>query len=140
MKTLFIILTAVFVLSAGDHPDMKVDSLWYVYDGDTFYCTLEGRSPVIGEKVGVRLGGIDTPEIRTLRHCEKVDAKKAKQWLEDRLKYARTIILTDVEPGKFFGRVIATVVADGYNLNEELIKIGYAVPYDGGFRRRWQCK
>ena len=140
MKFLLTILTAVFILSAGQYPDMEVDSLWYVYDGDTFYCTIKGTKPILGEKVGVRLNGIDTPEIRTIRHCEKVDAKKAKQWLEDRLKYAHHIVLKDVDRDKFFGRIVATVFADGYNLNEELIKIGYAVPYDGGFKKRWQCK
>ena len=34
------------------------------YDGDTVTFNLPGLHPIIGEKISIRVNGIDTPEIR----------------------------------------------------------------------------
>lgn len=141
MKTILATLLLSFALIAGEQrfDNIVVDSVVDVYDGDTFHCTIKDYPALIGRNIGVRLRGIDTPERRSPRHCEKVDADKVRQWVRDRLLYAKSIILTDVSRDKYF-RIVATVIVDGDNLNEELIKIGYAVPYDGGFKKKWECK
>jgi micrococcal nuclease len=39
------------------------------YDGDTITFNLPSLHPIIGEKISIRVNGIDTPEIRG--NCEK---------------------------------------------------------------------
>jgi len=39
------------------------------YDGDTITFNLPGLHPIIGEKISIRVNGIDTPEIKG--KCEK---------------------------------------------------------------------
>ena len=104
------------------------------YDGDTITFNLPGLHPIIGEKINIRVNGIDTPEIRGKCEKEKYDAKQAKEMVTDILKDAEQIILRNMERGKYF-RIAADVIVDGENLADMMIEAGMAVSYDGGKNR-----
>lgn len=44
--------------------DAVVTKVISVYDGDTFRANIAGLPPIIGENMPIRLGSVDTPEIR----------------------------------------------------------------------------
>ena len=124
-----------FAESYGD-----IDNAQYVrnYDGDTVTLNLPGLHPIIGEKISIRVNGIDTPEIKGKCEKEKYDAKQAKEMVADILKDAEQITLKNMERGKYF-RIAADVFVDGENLANMLIEAGMAVRYDGGKKTHKWC-
>ncbi|MCZ6728330.1 MAG: thermonuclease family protein [SAR324 cluster bacterium] len=107
------------------------------YDGDTCTFSIQALHPLIGEKINVRIRGIDTPEIRGKCQAEKDKAILARDYLVALMSKAQSTELRNVERGKFF-RLLADVYADGQDVSAMLLKKGYAVPYDGrGKRRNW---
>lgn len=110
-----------------------------VYDGDTLTVTLSPTlPPVFGEKIGIRVRGIDTPEIRGACPQEKALALKARDIARAELANATQVDLVSVSRGKYF-RLVATVLVDGRSLAERLIQEGLAVPYDGGTKTHDWC-
>ena len=109
------------------------------YDGDTITFNLPGLHPIIGEKISIRVNGIDTPEIRGKCEKEKYDAKQAKEMVADILKDAEKINLKNMERGKYF-RIAADVIVDEENLADMLIEAGIAVRYDGGKKMKNWCE
>ena len=109
------------------------------YDGDTITFNLPGLHPIIGEKISIRVNGIDTPEIKG--NCEKevYDAQQAQQMVADILKDAEQIVLRNMERGKYF-RIAADVIVDGENLADMLIEAGMAVRYDGEKKNHKWCE
>ncbi len=125
-----------FAKSFGDyHGAVYVRS----YDGDTVTFNLPGLHPIIGEKINIRVDGIDTPEIRGKCEKEKYDAQQAKEMVTDILKDAEQISLKNMERGKYF-RIAADVIVDGENLADMLIEAGVAVRYDGGKKTHKWCE
>lgn len=108
------------------------------YDGDTITVSIPNVHPIIGEKVNVRIAGIDTPEIRGKCAKEKVFAKIVKNFVYTKMTQANNIELHNVDRPKYF-RILATVIIDGEDLGKVLIDNGYAVRYDGGKKIDW-CK
>ena len=99
---------------------------------------LSGLHPIIGEKINIRVNGIDTPEIRGKCEKEKYDAKQAKEMVTDILKDAERINLKNMQRGKYF-RIAADVFVDGESLADMLIEAGMAVRYDGGKKPHKWC-
>ena len=108
------------------------------YDGDTVTFNLPGLHPIIGEKITIRVNGIDTPEIKGKCKKEKNEAKQAKQLVSSILKKSKKIELINMKRGKYF-RIAADVIADGENLSDLLIKEGMAIKYDGGTKTHKWC-
>ena len=109
------------------------------YDGDTITFNLPNLHPIIGEKISVRVNGIDTPEIKGNCEKEKYDAQQAKEMVADILKNAEQITLKNIERGKYF-RIAANVLVDGEDLGDMLVEAGVAVKYDGGKKSHKWCK
>jgi len=109
------------------------------YDGDTITFNLPGLHSIIGEKISIRVNGIDTPEIRGKCEKEKYNAQQAKEMVTDILKDAERINLKNMERGKYF-RIVADVYADGENIADILIESGMAVRYDGGTNTKDWCE
>ena len=101
------------------------------YDGDTITFNLPGLHPIIGEKISIRVNGIDTPEIKGKCEKEKYDAQQVRDMVADILKDAEQITLKNMERGKYF-RIAADVIVDGENLSEVLVGAGMAIRYSGG--------
>ena len=95
--------------------------------------------PIIGDDMGIRVRGLDTPEIRGRCDREKELARQARDYARTILERAERIDLVDIERGRYF-RIVATVLVDGVDLAEILIDAGLAVPYDGNGPRPDWCE
>ncbi len=128
--------------SSCAHDEKNFRCVKYVknYDADTVTFDVPNVHPLLGKKINIRLGGVDTPELRTKNTCEKEKGIKAKKQVAALLKNAKRIDLGNIQRGKFF-RVVADVVIDGKSLSHYLLKNGLAYSYDGGTKRKinW-CK
>jgi len=133
-----LLLCFVVVAKCGEQPfdDPKTFCTYRAefirnYDGDTLTCNIDlGLGVVLREQV-IRLVGINAPEIRGGTPETKANARRAKQFIADRLAKGDTFILQTVsdERGKF-GRILATVFVSGKNINKLLLREGLAVPYE----------
>jgi len=105
-----------------------------IYDADTMTLEIDlGFHIKITEKV--RLMGIDTPELRTKNKKEKKLGYEARDYLRELILNKEVIINTE-KKGKF-GRYLVDVYYDDININNELIRKGYAKSYDGGKKKKW---
>lgn len=104
------------------------------YDADTVTVTIPGVHPLIGDKISVRVLGIDTPEIKGKTTCEKDKARTAQRLVESLLKNAKHIELQNVDRDKYF-RILADVIVDGKSIKDLMIKNNLAYTYDGGTKR-----
>jgi|TARA_R110000772_G_scaffold79457_4_gene169931 endonuclease YncB( thermonuclease family) len=114
---------------------LDIDSI-SVYDGDTIKCDIDLGFSIILKKQSVRSLGINCPEIRTKDKKEKALAYEARDQLRHILEDAEVIALQSHGKGKF-GRILGTLFADGKNVNDMMIDLGLARPYDGGKRSSW---
>ena len=66
--------------------DITPEQVVEVYDGDTFKIDLQGVHPLFGDKLSIRVKGIDTPEIRGTSEEVKALAVQARELTENTLK------------------------------------------------------
>ena len=141
MKLIFLILAFLLLPSyslAKSYGNYQGAIYVRNYDGDTIIFNLPGLHPLIGDKITIRINGINTPEIRGKCDKEKYDAKQAKEMVADILKDAEQITLKNMERGKYF-RIAADVIVDGENLADLLIDASVALKYDGGKKMKNWC-
>ena len=118
-----------------------LDELINVYDGDTFKANLKGDfQELCGNKMSLRIGGIDTPEKRKIKgkvsDLESRAGKLVARYVEDLITSAKQIDLKNVKRGKYF-RFVVDVYLNGESLSEKLISEGFAKPYNGGQKTKW---
>ncbi len=118
---------------ASKHP-AEENSFQYIefvscYDGDTCKFNIANLPDVFGQKLPVRLRGIDTPEIRGKCNKEKELAYKARDFIRFLLNKAETIELRNISRGKYF-RIVADIYADNKNVSEMMLFNGHARPYE----------
>lgn len=136
------ILVAVVLAVTAAGPSLAADAILgpiaarvvSVYDGDTITVDAE-IWPGVTIRTGVRLDGIDTPEIRGKCQAEKDLAVKARDFV--RVRAGERVQLVNVRNGKYAGRVVADVLVDGHSVALWLVGEGLARPYDGGRRAGW---
>jgi endonuclease YncB( thermonuclease family) len=111
-------------------------------DGDTF--RIDGDPwiliPELARRVSVRVTGIDTPEKRGQCQQEKDNAEAATFFTRRMLLESKNqVVLSDLKWDKYGGRVQAKVrLANGDDLSQRLITMGYATPYKGeGVKTDW---
>ncbi len=126
-------------LSKLEFGDVVVSEVTSIYDGDTFRVNLAGYPKLIGYRIGIRVNGIDTPEMRGKCAQEKALAREAKQVTVAALRAAKKIELKNMKRGKYF-RIVADVYVDGKNLGALLIAKNLAVMYDGGHKAKDWCE
>ena len=142
----FLVATFGASLALAHHNDRHISgpisaTLTHIIDGDTIGVVL---TPWLYTSVrtNVRIAGIDTPEIRRPK-CEEERAKGhlAVEHITQLLGAgddAPVIVLTDITPDKFGGRVVAQVqTTSGINIGQSLLIAGLAQPYDGGTKPLW---
>ncbi|WP_372796661.1 thermonuclease family protein [Litorivivens sp.] len=115
---------------------VRVDSIVGVYDGDTIRVRIDNWPPIIGEAIGVRINGIDTPEIRGKCPEEKALAREARAFTRDAVTAAKAVELRNLQCDKYF-RLLADVCVDGQALSSLLISNNLAYPYEGGRKQSW---
>lgn len=106
-----------------------------IIDGDTFTATTH-IWPRLNAQAYIRLDGIDAPELHGKCTAEKNHARAAREYLRGLIS-GKTVTLKNVFQGKYAGRVIATVMLDGININQVMISAGMARTYHGGKRQSW---
>lgn len=134
-----ILFTPTFVLAGINSKNFGTftcSEVTSVYDGDTFRCNIDGWPGIVGERMMIRILGIDTPELRDKRPEIKALALKAKQFAVEQLRNAGQVELKNMHRGKYF-RILADVYFDGQDLGKLLIEEGLAKPYDGGKKNTW---
>ena len=107
-----------------------------VIDGDTIDVTLELGFD-ISYRGRIRFQGINAPESRTRDAVEKQAGLAAKRYVEDWINghEQRVIIQTSLDDRGKFGRILGRILNDeGECLNDEMVSLGHATPYDGGKR------
>jgi micrococcal nuclease len=97
-------------------PTVPGDRVVGVKDGDTFEILRNGQT------ITVRLFGIDTPE------KNQAYGQRAKQFASD-LAFGKNVRLIEHNKDRY-GRTVGTIILpDGRNLNQELVREGYAWHY-----------
>ena len=105
-----------------------------VYDGDTIHVVF-----YLGYKLyrwKCRLLGIDTPEIKTDSEAEHAAAIKAKEKLSDLI--LNKIITIKCNNFDKYGRLLITVYKSRVNINNFMVRQGYAYEYDGGTKKKFE--
>jgi len=144
MKKIIFILIILLIPSFAYSDTKNYGGLYNVeyvrnYDGDTITFNIPNIHPLFGDKISIRVYGIDAPEIRGKCPLEKAKAKRVKTFVRDFLINAKNITLRETQRGKYF-RILAKVEADGKDLTETLINNGLAVPYFGSGQKHDWCK
>lgn len=134
------LLTVLFFASVSHAEDLPYVQWVACSDGDSCtvnIMTLVPLPAVFGHEVGVRLSGIDTPEMRGQCAKEKALAIVARDYLSAQVRAAKKIEIKEVFRDKYF-RVEGILLADGVNMNQLMVQKGYAVLYGGtGPRHNW---
>ncbi|WP_165735073.1 thermonuclease family protein [Pseudoalteromonas sp. C8] len=143
MRLLIVFLLLAFNVNAEsiknkNHGTLTVETVTSIYDGDTFRANIAGLHSLIGERIGIRVAGVDTPEMRGKCKQEKDLARQAKQVTVEALRSAKVIELRNTKRGKYF-RIVADVYVDNKNLTDILISSGLGVAYDGGTKAKDWC-
>jgi micrococcal nuclease len=140
-----VVIFILYLRGSDPLPDRDPSCIWHttvfkidrVYDGDTFFAHVRGHNPIDKKPIGIRIRGIDTPEIKSKKKAVKKKAEKAKAVVEKRLKKARRVHLYNISMKDKYGRMLATVFCDRRDLSKILIEKKLAKPYAGGKKSKW---
>jgi endonuclease YncB( thermonuclease family) len=140
--TMLVLTLASFSVYAYSDLSLSPKQVVKVYDGDTIYVNIPNVPDLFGKNVGIRLMGIDAPEMHSTckavadQDTEKAKARQARLFLKKYIDSASTIKLVTPDRDKYF-RVVAKVMVDDIDIAQLLIKNGLAVAYDGGTKKGW---
>jgi micrococcal nuclease len=113
----------------------RVKKVLKVVDGDTIDADIDLGFSISLEK-RIRLSGIDTPESRTTDKREKALGLESKDWLKNRLEFAKDIVIKTQLPDSTekYGRILGKLYINNEetSLNEQMINEGFAWEYQGG--------
>ena len=117
----------------------RIKSVLRVVDGDTIDADIDLGFDISLTK-RIRLAGIDSPESRTRDLEEKKLGLETKEWLKNRLQFAKDIIIKTELPDSTekYGRILGHLFINGEetSLNNQMITEGYAWEYDGGTKKK----
>lgn len=102
-----------------------------VHDGDTIYCDIPGAPPIVGDRIGIRLRGIDTPEMRGPGPHDE-----ARALVLSLCPVGSTAQVKNASRDKYF-RLGGDVYCGGADVAKHLLDAGLAHPYDGGTKEPW---
>ena len=110
-----------------------------VIDGDTVEFEAKFLPPELGDKLKIRVLGVDTPEKAPRAKCEKEAAAglAATEFSKKAIANGKKVTIEIKEWDKFGGRVLGDVIIDGQKLSEMLISKGLARPYFGEAKKSW---
>lgn len=137
MKIAIVSLVMLIGLSASAAGNKLYEyQLDNVVDGDTFKVMMH-EIPEGYERVGIRLAGVDTPELFKAKCDKERDmARVAKRELESILRGGKTIRY-QVTAKDSFGRYVSKVYVDGRDVGDLLVNRGLAVRYSLGQKTDW---
>jgi micrococcal nuclease len=110
-------------------------SVLKVTDGDTIVADVDVGFGFKTSKTKIRLSGIDAGETRSKDLIIKEKGERAKEWLRS-LVEGKEIYVESQGIDKY-GRVLGRIFTlDGSCCNDELIRLGLALTYDGGTKKQ----
>ena len=71
----------------GRYLENNTDTVDTLYNVNTVTFDLSGLHPIIGEKISIRVNGIDTPEIKGKCEKEKYDAQQAREMVREKFNF-----------------------------------------------------
>jgi endonuclease YncB( thermonuclease family) len=131
-------MVAIFLLLGLVGAETLYGTISNCYDGDT--CTAQLDNPndaipaIFAVNLGIRILGVDTPEIRGACDLEKCLAQIAKSYTYTRVD-GKKVKLENSIRDKYFRVVADLQYEEGgkwKSINQELISYKIAVEYDGG--------
>lgn len=136
---LLVVTTCLILISKGVHakapttekPTYTFKNAKYIstYDGDTFRVHIPSLHDIFGKRLGVRILGINTPEIRSRNKYEKILGYKAKAYTKSILDNGKRLVLSECVRGTF-SRIVCKVANDKTkDLGADLIRLGFAEVY-----------
>lgn len=134
-KTLVLLLFAWNCQAAGPY-DYKIIR---AVDGDTIEFIIPSLPEELGDKLKLRVYGVDTPEKGSRAQCEKeaLAGAAATEYANKIVTSGTKLQITLREWDKFGGRVLGDMLVDGVSYREMLIKEGHARPYFGDKKKSW---
>lgn len=113
-----------------------------VIDGDTIEIEVDFLPPELGNKLKVRILGVDTAEKGGLAKCEKEKktSTDAKHFVEEMISRSLDISVEIKKWDKYGGRVLGDIILDGKKLSVILLENNFAVSYDGRKKIKDWCK
>jgi len=126
-------------MSLKDPYIYRIKQITKVIDGDTVDADIDLGFDISLTK-RIRLAGVDTPESRTTDAFEKKLGLEVKDWLKERLNFAKDILIKTELPDSTekYGRIIGHLYINGEetSINNQMIVEGYAWEYDGGTKKK----
>ncbi|NUN06041.1 MAG: thermonuclease family protein [Bdellovibrio sp.] len=119
LSYLFLILVPLTSWSAIS---VKVNS---IHDGDTLNAT--GISDA--KKYKIRLLGVDTPEVDFFNHSQGEIAQKSRAALQALIPEGSVVQISDDSQTDKHGRVLGRILADGRDINKEMLRQGWGYLY-----------
>lgn len=107
-------------------------------DGDTVEVQVDWLPVELGDKLKIRIFGVDTPEKGARAKCpaEAMLGGRATEFTKKFIK-GKKVLVEIKQWDKFGGRVLGDVNVDGKSLRAELIKNGFAREYFGDAKKSW---
>jgi len=136
MKFFLVIYILLSNLVFGDLYTWEVKR---VVDGDTVELKVDFLPKELGDKLLLRVWGVDTPEKgrRASSEEEKELGLKASEYTSNLIKNSKEIKIKLISWDKYGGRILGDLIIDGQSLRDLLLKNGYAKPYFGDKKEAW---
>jgi endonuclease YncB( thermonuclease family) len=136
MRILLLTLFLSSVLYAQGPYEWKVVR---AVDGDTIEVQVDFLPSELGNKLHVRIWGIDTPEkgFRAQSEHEQKLGEKASEFTKNAIANAKVIKINLITWDKFGGRVLGDVLVDGKSLRQLLLDNNLAREYFGDKKKSW---
>lgn len=136
MRLFIAALLLCSVLHAQGPYDWKITR---AIDGDTVEVQVNFLPSELGNKLHIRIWGIDTPEkgFRAQSVHENDMGVRASEYTKHLIENATELKITIRSWDKFGGRVLGDVIIDGKSLRQLLLDNGYAREYYGDKKKSW---
>jgi len=136
MKLFFLTLCLCSILYAQGPYEWKIVR---VIDGDTVEMQVDFLPDELGNKLRIRVWGVDTPEkgFRAQSVHEAEMGERASAFTKQLIGNAKDIKVTIVMWDKFGGRVLGDLIIDGKSLRQQLLDNGFAREYYGTKKESW---
>jgi len=110
-----------------------------VIDGDTVEIQVDFLPKELGDKLHIRIWGVDTPEKgwRAQNQHEQDLGNRATEYTHNLIQNAKDIKVSIIMWDKFGGRVLGDLMIDGQSLRKLLLEKGYAREYYGTKKESW---
>lgn len=139
---LLLIITAFLIGSDKPHKyhtygNIVITDIVNVYDGDTVHVNIKDWPDIVGKNIGIRVIGIDAPEMHDTNPIIKAKAIESREFLKNLLSKSKKIELKNIGRDKYF-RLLGELWTDDNNVADIMIKNGYAKEYYGGTKEKWE--